>query len=445
MDGNTIIKLNHKMRIGFILPCDFHNYKPFRNQPLNALYLLTILEQKFGECIDVSIIDLRCVNKDNAIYYVPEKDVYLHSVATIDYPETVRMVSEIRRVYPQAKHIAGGIHINIYQEKSLEIFDAIALGDGENIILDIIKDASKSNLKKVYREDKLLDINLYPYPSRKYLPRPAIVDIGLLNDEYYDLPSTIVLFSRGCPYKCDFCANLIQSAARFRRPELITEEIEYLKKDYGIRGLVIKDDNILSPNYEVSKKTLLAIGATNVKWRGNSRANNIPRDIVKLAKESGCIDLAIGIESVSQAVLNNINKRLNLEKAKEFLKFLKQEDVGIRLNLIIGLHGEPKDIVQRTIAFVKEVQPSSVLLSILTPVPGSLIFKDPKRFGIKFDPSTPFDKLFSIFGRFDENERLDMAFEYEKITPFGESMTNDEIINNYNKIQSYLRENKLTF
>jgi anaerobic magnesium-protoporphyrin IX monomethyl ester cyclase len=441
----NLIKVKRKMKIGFVLPCDFHNYEPCRNQPLNAFYLLTILEKEFGDSIEVSIIDLRCVEKNNATYYVPEKDLYLYSVATIDYPETVRIVKEIRNVYPAARHVAGGIHINIYPEQSMEVFDAIALGGGENTILEIVKDASASSLKSLYREGKLLDINAYPFPDRKYLPKSAIVETGLLNGVYYDLPATNVLFSRGCPFKCDFCANLTQSAPQFRAPELIIEEIEYLKREYGLKGLVIKDDSIISPNSDVARRTFMAIKQTGVKWRGNCRANDIPADIIELAKESGCIDLAVGIESISQSALNNINKKLNLEKAKEFLRILKKFDIGIRLNLIIGLPGEPKDIVKKTIDFIKEVGPSSVLLSVLTPVPGSKIFHHPEQFGIKFDQNTPFDKLFSLFGRFDENERLDMVFEYEKITPFGESMTNEEIINNYNEIQLFLRESKLTF
>ncbi len=440
-----IIPLKRKIKIGFILPCDFHNYQPFRNQPLNALHLFTILERNFSESVELSMIDLRGVLKEHAKYYVPEQDLYLHSVATIDYPETVRIVREIKKIYPSGKHVAGGIHINIFPEQSMGVFDAVALGEGEDILLEIVKDASESNLKRIYTEEKLFDINAYPFPERKYLPKSAIVGTGLLNGIYYDLPATNVLFSRGCPFKCDFCANLSRSNPRFRSPELISKEIEYLKNEYGVKGLVIKDDNIISPNSEVSRRIFSAIRQADVKWRGNCRANHIPYEIVELAKESGCIDLAIGIESVCQNVLNNINKKLDLEKAKLFLSFLKKVDIGIRLNLIIGLPGEPKDIVRKTIDFIKEVKPSSVLLSLLTPVPGSKIYKHPELFGMKFDPNTPFDKLFSLFGRFDENEKMNMVFEYEKTTPFGESMSNEEIISNYNEIQAYLRVNKLNF
>ncbi len=370
------MKTSNKIRIGFVLPRDLHNYKPFRNQPLNALYLLTLIEREFGKNAEISIIDLRCVSKENIVYYVPKKDLYLYSVATIDYPETVRTVGEIRKAYPLARHVAGGIHINIYPEKSAEVFDAVALGDGEYIVSGIVRDAMAGALKKVYLDERPIDINAFPYPDRKFLPNTAIADTGFLNAPYSGLPGTGVLFSRGCPYKCDFCANLVQAPARFRKPDLITKEIEYLKKDYGVKALVIKDDNIFALNSEVARQTLAAIGKTGVKWRANSRANDVPRALIKMAKEAGCVDLAVGVESVSQKVLDLIHKRLDFGKAKDFLGLLREEGIGIRLNLIIGLPGEPKDIAKRTIAFIKAVRPSSVLLSILTPVPGSMIFKD---------------------------------------------------------------------
>ncbi len=433
------------LKIGFVIPCDLHNYKPFRNQPINALYLLTIIAQYFRSDVDLSIIDLRGIKKSDINYYIPEKDVYFYSVATIEYLETIRTVQEIRLLFPQSKHIAGGIHINIYPKESLKYFDSIALGNGEDIILEIIKDIKATTLKEIYVEERTLDFNKFPHPDRGYLPRKAIVDTGLLNGEYMDLKSTSVLFSRGCPFNCSFCANLIQSKIVFRLPELIIKEIEYLKQSYGVEALAIKDDNIINANEKCSTATLTAIEKTGVKWRGNCRANGVSEKTIKLAKQCGCVDLAIGIESVCQNVLNNINKRLNIEKAKIFLGYLKKYEIGIRLNLIIGLPGEPKDILEKSIKFIEETKPSSVLLSILTPVPGSDMFENPEKYGMIFDKNISFDRLFSLFGRFDENEKRDMVFEYKKNTPFGEGMTQEEIVGNYMSLQKYLRDHKLNF
>ena len=134
--------LNSNMKSSFIVTSSKQNYKPFRNQPLGELYLSTILEQHFKDQLDVSMIDLRSINPDDAIYHVPERDVYMYSVTTLDYLDTKRIVGEIRQIYPNAKHIAGGPHIEALPEESSKIFDAISLGKGEESIKRMIEDIS---------------------------------------------------------------------------------------------------------------------------------------------------------------------------------------------------------------------------------------------------------------------------------------------------------------
>jgi len=431
------------MNVSFVIPSDLINFKPFRNIPINVLHLSTIIEEKFGDC--VSVIDLRGIKPDNIIYYITDNDVFFYSLTTINYGETIRTVNEIRKEYPNSKHIAGGIHVNLYTEECLKIFDSVCVGEGDDKIVEIMNDAKINDLKKIYVEEKLLDVNKYPFPNRKFLPKAAIVEKGTLNDPYKDLLGTSVLLSRGCPFKCDFCANLIQSKPRYRTAELIEEEINYLKTNYNISSLAIKDDNILLSNIKQMEKIMSALARTNLKWRGNCRANGISKETVKMAKDAGCVDLAIGLESVCQNVLNNINKRINIEESKTFFGYLNEFEIGIRLNVIMGLPGEPKDIVEKTIKYIEDVKPSSVLASILTPIPGSAIYKNPDKFGIILDNDINFSKLFNVFNRFGTDEEVLMSFKYKETTPFGKSMTNEEIIKNYNDLQSYLRSKNLNF
>lgn len=433
------------MKLGFILPSSKQNYKPFRNQPLTVLYLLTILEERFGDRLDLSLIDLRGISEDNAIYHIPEKDVYFYSVTSPDFPESQNIVENIRKVYPKSKHIAGGPHINIFPEDSLKIFDAISIGEAEESVKRIIEDLFESNLKRIYRQQEPIDLNSYPYPLRKYLPKSAVVDTELLGGEHLDLQGTIALFSRGCPFNCHFCANLIHGSLRFRSPELITQEIEYLKREYQVEALAIKDDQSIPVNPKIAQLALEAIGKTGIKWRGQSRANGVHPDMVKLAKEAGCTEIAVGVESVSQKVLDIINKRIDIIKAKEYLQLLKKEGIDARLLLIIGLPGEPDDIAEKTIDFIKEAQPSSVLLSFFCPLPGSEIYKNPERFGIRINSNVPFDEYVTAFGRFDEKEKPISVFDYAPVTPFGKGKSASQIIEDYMRVQSFLRENKLNF
>ncbi len=433
------------MRVGFINTSGKQNEKPFRIDPLGALYLLTILEQEFGDRLDLGYTDLRGVSEDSMIYHIPERDVYLHYITTPEIAEIQRIVAAVRRVYPKALHLAGGPHANIFPEESLKTFDAICIGEGEEVIKQMINDIFDNKLRKIYRETRTMDLDAYPFPLRKYLPKAAVTDTGMLTRKHAGLLGTSILVSRGCPFNCHFCSNQYKGPTRVRSPELITQEIEYLKREYQTQALLFKDDQAIHTNREVSRGMLEAVGRSNVLWRGQSRANGVHPDTVKLAKETGCVEIAVAIESVSPKALKIMNKNIDLDKAKEYFKVLRQNEIEIKLLLILGLPGEPKDIAQQTINFIEETRPSNVSLSILCPIPGSEIWNNPARFGMKIDTSVPFEKYMFAFGRFDGEEKTPHFFEYEKSGPFGEGMSMDEIMANHEAVQTYLRERRINF
>jgi len=433
------------MRVGFINTSGRQNEKPFRIDPLGSLYLLTILEEEFGGRLELGYTDLRGVNEDSMIYHIPERDVYLHYITTPEIAEIQRIVAEIRRVYPKALHIAGGPHANIFPEESLKTFDAICIGEGEEMIKRMISDIFDKKLQKIYRETATMDLNAYPFPLRKYLPKAAITDTGMLTRKHADLLGTSIMVSRGCPFNCHFCSNQYKGPTRLRSPELIGQEIEYLKREYQVQALLFKDDQAIHTSREISRGMLEAVGRTNILWRGQSRANGVHPDTVRLAKQTGCVEIAVAVESVSPRALKIMNKNIDLDKAKEYFKVLRQNEIEIKLLLILGLPGEPKDIAKQTIDFIEETQPSNVSLSILCPIPGSEIWNDPARFGMKIDTSVPFEKYMFAFGRFDGEEKTPHFFEYEQPGPFGEGMSMDEIMANHETVQTYLRERRINF
>ncbi|MDP2943877.1 MAG: radical SAM protein [Candidatus Omnitrophota bacterium] len=435
------------LNIGFIIPSGKNNFDPFRNQPLVAPYLLTIVEKKFGSKVNLSIIDLRGINENSIQYHIPENDIFLYSVATPDFNEILNIVKILRSVYQKSKHIAGGPHINIFPEETSKVFDSIVLGEGEESIINVINDILSLEQKSIYRQESKIDLNAYPYPSRKYMPKTTIVSTGLLDDEYLNLKGTTVIFSRGCVFNCHFCANknLSFGPLRYRSPRLVEEEIEYLKKEYQIEALALKDDNAIPLDLNIAKPLLEAIGRTNVKWRGQSRANGVHPDMVRLAKEAGCTDVAIGIESVSPKVLRLVNKKIDLAKAKDYINKLHETGIGVRLHFIIGLPGEEEDIVKQTLNFIDETKPQSVLLSIFCPAPGSKIYESPEEFGIKLDTSVNWENYRTAFGRFDANEFPSMVFEYKDVTPWGKGISKERILKNCIELQTILRERKLNF
>lgn len=441
-------KLTVPMDIGFILSTSRQDHDPFRNQPLSALYLLTILEKQFGSMLDLSLIDLReYPDRPDLTAIIPEKDVYFYSVTSLESVELFSLSHNIRRKFPKAKHVAGGPHITIDPQGSIGHFDAIVTGEGEESIIQVIYDIAHKQLKQIYKQECLPDLNHYPYPLRKFLPEKYVVGKGLLDWPHMDLIATTAIFSRGCPFNCYFCANkyLMLGPVRYRSPKLIVDEIEYLKRKYGVQALAIKDDNSIPLTKKAAIPFLEAIAKTDIFWRGQSRANGIDEDTVILAKQSGCTDIAIGVESASQAVLNLINKRIDLDKARDYIGLLHRHGIGVRLHFILGLPGEDESIAEKTIAFINDTSPRSVLLSLLVPRPGSEFYENPRKFGMNLYSGVGFDKYQSAFGRFEGSEKPHLVFEYDRDTPWGRAMAPDQISNIYMKLQTVLRERKLNF
>ena len=426
------------LSIAFVIAGGRDNFNPFQNPPLCELHLLTLLEEQFGDKVELSMIDLRGIEMKYISYYIPEKDIYMYSLYTPEWVETISALNTIKGLFPKSTHIGGGPHINIFPEECGNMFDSIVLGEGEMSIVNIINDYIDLKVKPIYRQSGDIDINRYSHPLRKYLPKAAVIEKGHLHGEYSDMPGTAVLFSRGCPFKCHFCANLTFGNVRFRTPELIKKEIEYLKKEYQIEALSLKDDNGIPISVKDAEPLLTALGECGIKWRGQSRANGIKPEMVKLAAEAGCKEIGIGLESISKNALKLVHKGLNLDKAREYMDLLQNHGIGVRLHFIIGLPGEPEDVIDQTISFLENVSPVSVLASILCPLPGSAIYKTPEKYGVKI-LSRDWSKYRVAFGRF-EDEDLPKVMEYEEMTPWGKSMPWHQIQKNYDELQTYLRE-----
>jgi radical SAM superfamily enzyme YgiQ (UPF0313 family) len=145
------------------------------------------------------------------------------------------------------------------------------------------------------------------------------------------------------------------------------------------------------------------------------------------------------VESAVQECLDRINKKTSVEKSKESIRLLKQQGIETRLYMILGLPGEPENIVEKTWQYIQETSPEAVYLSLLTIRPGTEMFDNPDKFGIA-KIKTDWDKTMHMYSRYGK-ERPNLTFEYKKITPWGRGFSEDEIINNYLELQNRILEN----
>lgn len=409
------------VKSSFIIPSWNYWNNPIKQQPLTQLYLSTILEEFTDTKID--LIDLRSNDKKE----VSERDLFFYSFTSPDVKEMISLSTEIKQKYPHSKHIAGGVHTSYYPKMMSNYFDAVVIGKGEESIIGIIQDYHKGRIKPVYEYESKPN-NYYPFSRRDFLPKERIIASLFKSRE---IPSTTASFSQGCPYKCGFCANFDPQRISRSPLDKIVREIEYLKSNYNIKGISLTDDVCIPLNEKQAQVYLEEIGKTGINWRGQTRIG-IPENILRLAKQSGCLELAFGVESASQECLIIVNKKINLNTVRDTIEKCRKVGIWSQICLINGLPFEPENIVDLTKKFVKETNPNSVVLCSLVVYPGSDLFNNPHRYDIK-SIDTDYTQHHVLINRFKEEKKNNsLNFKY------GSGFSEEKILANLFELQNYL-------
>jgi len=196
---------------------------------------------------------------------------------------------------------------------------------------------------------------------------------------------------------------------------------------------------------KISTGILDAIGQSDIIWRGQTVTRN-SYDQLKLARDSGCKELAIGVETVDENVMRIIGKQWqNKKQIVLFIQHAKKLGIKVKVCIILGLPGEPTDIVNQTIKFIEENDIDYGNVSGLCPMPGSLMYKDKKRYGIK-NIDHEWSNHAHLIHRYsvDEND-VGLPFEYDQKSTLSGGRTRNMISRNINDLQTWLRENSKSY
>jgi radical SAM superfamily enzyme YgiQ (UPF0313 family) len=438
-------KVMRVMKINFIVPSWHYYSDPFKHQPFWEIYYATNLKK---QGYDVSVYDMRdSENSDfeTLVKKIPESDFYFYWIfKSGDAAEIYSIAKLLKKKFPNSTHAAGGTHVDMCQSESQKFFDAIVVGAGENNFKNIIEDKKIDKLKKVYSQDyKLQPFSNTPFPDRSLLPHDKVVNDKLFS-QYGDIKATLTYFSRGCIFKCAYCTYNVPRLLQVKSPQLIIDEINYLKNEYSIKGILVKDEIAISPNKKVSEETMSAIEKTDIIWRGQT-ISIATLDQLKRAKDSGCVELAVGVETVDNNVMKIIDKTWQNEKIiREFIDNSRKVGIKVKICLILGLPGEPSDIVDKTIKFLDDSNPDFASVSGFLPVPGSPIQRNYKNYDIK-KIDTDWNKYGHLLNRFSNEEDVGLPFEYHENTRWGKSFSRKEITENINKVQNWLRDRNMIY
>jgi radical SAM superfamily enzyme YgiQ (UPF0313 family) len=308
----------------------------------------------------------------------PEIEVKItdENVEPIDFEENVDLVGVTGMVMhaPRAYQIAqrfrqrgipvvmGGPHASSLPLEVKEHVDAVVIGEAENVWEGLIEDYKKGCLKPFYKKDNFCSMEGLPFPRLDLLRKDAYMTVNCVQT------------TRGCPHQCDFChvTHFFGKTYRCRPVEEVIEEVERLDGEF----VVFIDDNIAG-NRRYAQELFTRLKPLRKKWASQA-SMTLTRDpeLLKLAAESGCVSLFIGVESLSSENLKEVNKAFNrVSQFEEAMKALHDHDIMILAGFIFGLDHDDEGVFERTLRFCERNRIELPTFFILTPLPGTPLFQ----------------------------------------------------------------------
>lgn len=270
--------------------------------------------------------------------------------------------------------------------------DIVLLGEGELSLLETVnsieKELTLSEVKGIaYKDEEGIKHNGRREVLRDldYLPQPdwELVDIQSYKQAWKSkTPFALnIATTRGCPYKCNWCAKPIYgNRYNSRSPERVVSEIQYLLENYGVANFWMCDDIFgLKPNWVQEFDEILKERGLNIQFKIQSRADLLLKEnTISTLVSSGLKEVWIGAESGSQGILDAMDKGTTIEQIEQSTKLLQEQGVRVAFFIQYGYLGESKQDIDQTIALIQRARPDNIGISISYPLPGTKFYEKVK-------------------------------------------------------------------
>ncbi len=252
--------------------------------------------------------------------------------------------------------IAGGVHVTCCPQSCAPHFDAVCVGPAERVWARVIADAACGRLQSRYEDVQ-----------------------GFTGEEIvspcYDMPelksylfSNIVLTSRGCPNRCDFCYNSCANRLYVHRPITdVLQDIDAIRT----RHVLFVDDNFIGDT-AYTRALLQAMLPLNLKWGAAVTTKIVDHpELLDLMAQSGCQCLFIGFESINRLSLSGVHKGNQVKEYDRLVREIHRRGIMINASMVFGLDGDEPDVFERTLDWLVSSRISTLTAHIMTPYPGT--------------------------------------------------------------------------
>ncbi len=348
------------------------NVFSFFKLPLLGLPILGAILKNAGHNVKINVENFSRINHQDG--FKPD------FVAVSTITPTANRGYEIADYFRQkgAKVMIGGVHATFMPEEAKKHGDYVVKGEGESVILDIVNGKHK---KGIIEGSPVKNLDDLPFPDLSLMEKARN---GLLKrlvgifDKYAEV--TPIQTSRGCPYSCSFCSvtEMFGRKYRFRSTENVMEEIR-MKNPASI---FFYDDNFAA-NPGRTKMLLEALIRKKEKtgkkmpWSAQVRTE-VARDseLLDMMKRADCAYTYVGFESVNKATLENYKKKQDIRDIEECIRRLHEHDIKVHGMFVLGSDEDISQTIGQTLDFSERNRIDTIQYMILTPLPGSNLYKE---------------------------------------------------------------------
>lgn len=289
----------------------------------------------------------------------------------------VGMVAElIRRCHPRAHIVVGGPHATPLAKEMLEhhaAIDTVCLGESEHTFMEL--------LDTLARGERPLGIAGTVFRGERGVERgpgrPAIKELDSLAMPHRYFTSHILMTSRGCPWACTFCGAETTWGRGFRghSVQYVVDQLELAMAKLPVKMIQIKDDTFTA-NAKRAKAICQEIRRRklNFLWSCDTRVDVLSEELLLEMRLAGCQRLSLGVESGSNEILRNIDKKIDADTIVRATHMAKSYGIQVRHYMMLGNRGETLETFRETLAFLERAQPHQYIFSCLSIFPGTKDF-----------------------------------------------------------------------
>jgi radical SAM superfamily enzyme YgiQ (UPF0313 family) len=353
-------------------------------------YQVSLFDTMFVEDPDEVIKRLAVARPDFFVVY-DDGFNYLTKMCLTNMRDAAYRMIRLARQYGCTVIVSSSDSTDHYDEYLQKGADFVLLGEGEQSLLEIvnaIRDGQQdfsSILGLAYIQNGMVlktparpvmrDLDALPMPAWDLIDVPAYRAIHLEHRGYFSLN---VSTTRGCPFKCNWCAKPIYgNRYNARSPQHVVRELKWLKEQYDFDHIWFCDDIFgLKPGWVNEFADLVEKVGLQFKFKIQSRADLLLQEnyVAALAR-AGCDNSWMGAESGSQKILDAMDKGTTVQQIHDATYLLRE--YGIRPSFFIqfGYPGETKEDIRKTIRMINRLLPDSLGISVSYPLPGTPFYE----------------------------------------------------------------------